>query len=73
MNPARSLGPAVAISYHTSDIWTYHYVYWVGPFLGSVVAGAWYRCVGRFIGKSLARNSPSVRGDRIVRLSVETE
>lgn len=43
MNPARSFGPAVAIAYHDSDIWNYHYVYWVGPFVGSAIAASWYR------------------------------
>ncbi|XP_070187779.1 aquaporin-8-like [Littorina saxatilis] len=43
MNPARSFGPAVVISYATTSFWTYHYIYWVGPLLGSLVAGIWYR------------------------------
>ncbi|XP_076460185.1 aquaporin-8-like [Babylonia areolata] len=43
MNPARSFGPAVFISYTTSAYWTYHYVYWVGPLLGSLMATLWYR------------------------------
>lgn len=34
MNPARSLGPAVAANY-----WHAHHVYWVGPMIGSISAG----------------------------------
>nr|QBQ04084.1 aquaporin 4 [Clarias magur] len=34
MNPARSLGPAVI-----TGIWEYHWVYWIGPVLGAVLAG----------------------------------
>jgi len=40
LNPARSLGPAV-FSYQ----WQYHYVYWIGPIVGAIVAGLLYRTV----------------------------
>jgi len=33
MNPARALGPAIA-----AGRWTMHYVYWVGPTAGAVLA-----------------------------------
>ncbi|XP_066526522.1 aquaporin-4 [Hoplias malabaricus] len=34
MNPARSLGPAIIVGY-----WEHHWVYWIGPVLGAVLAG----------------------------------
>nr|XP_020466413.1 aquaporin-4-like isoform X1 [Monopterus albus]QKE23086.1 aquaporin 14 [Monopterus albus] len=34
MNPARSLGPALI-----TGIWENHWVYWIGPVLGAVLAG----------------------------------
>ena len=37
MNPARSFGPAVVRNY-----WEYHYVYWVGPILGSMFSTLMY-------------------------------
>ncbi len=37
MNPARSLGPAVA-----GGLWTAHWLYWVAPISGMVVAGWTY-------------------------------
>ncbi|XP_049800245.1 lens fiber major intrinsic protein-like [Schistocerca nitens] len=37
LNPARSLAPAF-----WTGLWTYHWVYWVGPLLGSVAATLLY-------------------------------
>ncbi|KAI1890209.1 hypothetical protein AGOR_G00151320 [Albula goreensis] len=34
MNPARSLGPAII-----TGVWEHHWVYWIGPVLGAVLAG----------------------------------
>ena len=38
MNPARTFGPGLA-----AGIWSNHYVYWVGPIAGGVVAGIVYK------------------------------
>ncbi|KAJ7989709.1 hypothetical protein DPEC_G00307340 [Dallia pectoralis] len=38
LNPARALGPAILANY-----WTYHWVYWVGPITGGLVAAALVR------------------------------
>ncbi|XP_059688756.1 aquaporin-2-like [Gavia stellata] len=40
MNPARSLGPAIV-----TGIWDDHWVYWLGPVLGAVLAGLSYEFV----------------------------
>merc|ERR1711939_427739 len=47
MNPARSLGPAVAAGY-----WHVHYVYWVGPIIGAVLAGLLWKNVFSKLEKS---------------------
>ena len=43
MNPARSFGPAVASSTFNTAVWTHHYVYWVGPALGAILAAVLYK------------------------------
>ncbi|XP_074421050.1 uncharacterized protein LOC141733895 [Larus michahellis] len=40
MNPARSLGPAIV-----TGIWDDHWVYWLGPVLGALLAGLCYEFI----------------------------
>ncbi len=40
MNPARSLGPALA-----AFNWEAHWIYWVGPAAGAAAAAIFYRCI----------------------------
>jgi len=39
MNPARSFGPSV-VTHHFDN---YHWIYWVGPFLGAILATGFYK------------------------------
>ncbi|UJR32128.1 hypothetical protein I4U23_019596 [Adineta vaga] len=39
-NPARSLGPAIF-----ANIWSHHYIYWIGPLIGGTIAGGFYRFI----------------------------
>ncbi|KAI9808777.1 MAG: hypothetical protein M1825_003930 [Sarcosagium campestre] len=41
LNPARSFGPAVV----NKAFDTYHWIYWVGPFLGAIVASGFYKLI----------------------------
>ncbi|ESP03879.1 hypothetical protein LOTGIDRAFT_156476 [Lottia gigantea] len=43
MNPARSFGPAIAMTVFKNAIWKHHYVYWIGPALGSILAALIYK------------------------------
>jgi glycerol uptake facilitator-like aquaporin len=38
VNPARSLGPAIF-----ANEWENHFVYWIGPLVGAIIAGFLYR------------------------------
>lgn len=40
MNPARSFGPALI-----SDTWENHWVYWLGPVTGAIIAAILYQIV----------------------------
>ncbi|KAJ8888957.1 hypothetical protein PR048_008451 [Dryococelus australis] len=57
MNPARTLGPAVWTNH-----WDYHWIYWVGPSLGAIVASSGYRLV--FVEQSSV-DLPSCNGEVI--------
>nr|QIE08068.1 aquaporin 8 [Sinonovacula constricta] len=43
MNPARAFGPAVCASSELNDAWKYHYIYWLGPLVGAIIAALLYR------------------------------
>ncbi|CAF3521840.1 unnamed protein product [Adineta steineri] len=40
LNPARSLGPAIF-----ANVWSHHYIYWIGPLFGAILAGGFYRFI----------------------------
>ena len=44
LNPARSFGPCVA----GRNFQTYHWIYWIGPFLGAIIAAGYYHFVKFF-------------------------
>lgn len=44
VNPARSFGPCVA----GRSFQSYHWIYWLGPVLGAIVAGGYYHFVKFF-------------------------
>ncbi|CAF4952793.1 unnamed protein product [Rotaria sp. Silwood1] len=40
LNPARSLGSAIF-----ANVWSHHYIYWIGPLIGATIAGGFYRFI----------------------------
>ena len=61
LNPARSFGAAVA-SHHFPD---YHWIYWIGPLLGSLLAAGFYQVVkGLEAELALAVKGPDFLGHR---------
>jgi len=44
LNPARSFGPCVV----ARDFHTYHWIYWIGPFLGALIAAGYFHFVKFF-------------------------
>ncbi len=42
MNPARTIGTLIAGGRATSSLWSQHWVYWVGPVVGGVLAALIY-------------------------------
>ncbi len=42
MNPARTFGTLLGGFGDTSDLWSQHWVYWLGPVVGAVLAGLVY-------------------------------
>lgn len=59
INPARCLGPMVILpSSQTTEIWNYHWVYWVGPLLGGTLGALSYTYV--FRAKKVASSSSSL-------------
>ena len=42
MNPARSFGPALILALGKVPRWDMHWVYWVGPIIGAIVAAVIY-------------------------------
>ena len=41
LNPARSFGPCVA----GASFQSYHWIYWIGPFLGALLSGGYFHFV----------------------------
>lgn len=53
MNPARSFGPAVA-----ANIWDSHWVYWIGPIAGALLAAAAYEVLRPHQPERIATKEP---------------
>jgi aquaporin related protein len=59
LNPARSFGPAVA----SRTFPGYHWIYWVGPFMGGALAAGYFRFVKHFNYEQANPGQDSAGGD----------
>lgn len=59
LNPARSFGPCVA----GANFQTYHWIYWIGPFLGALIAGGYFHFVKFFNYEEANPGQDSAGGD----------
>ncbi|KAF2648269.1 aquaporin [Lophiostoma macrostomum CBS 122681] len=61
LNPARSFGPCVA----GTSFPGYHWIYWIGPLLGAVIAAGYYRFVKYFNYEEVNPGQDSAAGDYV--------
>jgi len=59
LNPTRSFGPAVA----GTSFPGYHWIYWIGPFLGSLLAAAYFKFIKIFNYEEVNPGQDSAGGD----------
>ncbi|XP_060071546.1 aquaporin-8-like [Ylistrum balloti] len=73
MNPARSFGPAVAASaVIPQDPWTYHYVYWVGPLGGSLLAAILHRFAFQSL-QSVGKSKPNLQKSPVFSIPLSSQ
>merc|ERR1712199_98983 len=70
VNPARSFAPAVVGSLHgshddsvsdTDKFWTNHWIFWIGPIVGAIIAAVWRKLTG----DSSAEAEPPAAADEV--------
>merc|ERR1712039_845697 len=66
INPTRSFGPAVvaSIAYSGNDakthnFWKYHYIFWLGPIIGSLLGVGVYKLMEKIPDKEASETGPT--------------